>query len=488
MKTATTILLLLSALGCVSPPSSTSFDSWSRFRGPNGTGVAEGEPLPAALDEEHTLWRTELPPGHSSPVVEGNRVFLTALDGEELRTLALDAADGRVLWSVAAPRPRRERFDQRNHAASPTPAVDAGRVCVFFPEFGLLAYDHEGGELWRVPLGPFENVYGMGASPILVDGVCVLPCDQNRGSFVVGVDARTGEVLWKVDRPLATSGHCTPIVRTAVDGRHEVVLPGSFLLDAYAPSSGERLWWVEGLCFEMKSVPLLHEGTIFINGYGSPMNDPGQVIDAGGFEDVLAERDADGSGTIEAGEMPAGRVAAWFSFVDLDGSETLDAKEWGYLRAALASRNGLLAIRPEPAGAEEPPRGDRTEGGVVWSYHRSIPQLPSCLVYEDVLYMLADAGGLVTTLDPRTGALLERGRIEEAVDNYYASPVGGDGKVFLVSEAGLAIVLPGGGSLEPLSVTDLGERCYATPALAEGRVYLRTERALYCFSDADQVR
>jgi len=449
---------------------------WSRFRGPNGTGVSPAGRLPDRLDEEHTLWRTILPPGHSSPVLCDGKVFLTAFEGENLWTYALSAENGDVLWRQRAPRSRNDKIDGRNNAASPTPAVDGRCVCVFFADYGLLAYDHRGDELWRVPLGPFDNVYGMGASPVLVDDVCVLACDQNTNSFVLGVDRISGEVLWRTERPLATSGHCTPIVFTAEGGEPEVVLPGSFLLDAYSPRTGERRWWVNGLCFEMKSVPVLHGETIYINGYGSPMNDPGQMVEVGNFDDVVVEHDADGAGQIDRAEMPPGKLVPWFGFVDLDGSGNLAAKEWGYLKSALASRNGLLAIR---AGGE----GDMSDEGVLWSYHRSIPQLPSALVFDDVLYLLNDAGGLVTTLDPSSGEVLGRGRIEEAVDNYYASPVAGDDKVFLISEAGLAVVLPAGGSLEPLSITDLQERCYATPALAEGRVFLRTERALYCFAN-----
>ena len=114
---------------------------------------------------------------------------------------------------------------------------------------------------------------------------------------------------------------------------------------------------------------------------------------------------------------------------------------------------------------------------------RPVPQLPSPLVYEDVLYMLNDSGGLLVTFRPATGEVIEKGRLEDAVDTYYASPVAGDGKVYLVSEHGTVVVLPSGGGLEPLSVTDLGENVYATPALAEGRVYLRTVDALYCFGD-----
>ena len=138
---------------------------------------------------------------------------------------------------------------------------------------------------------------------------------------------------------------------------------------------------MSGLSFEMKSVPLLHDGIVYINGYGSPLNQPGNQVEVDPFDAVIAANDADGDGRIGADEMPEGRAAAWHGFMDLDADGTLDTGEWQYLRDALASLNGMLAIR---AGGE----GDRTADAVVWSYRRSVPQLPSPLLIDDVLYML----------------------------------------------------------------------------------------------------
>jgi len=120
-----------------------------------------------------------------------------------------------------------------------------------------------------------------------------------------------------------------------------------------------------------------------------------------------------------------------------------------------------------------------TEESVVWAYRRSVPQLPSPLVYEDVLYMLNDSGGLITTFHAKSGEVIERGRLTDAVESYYASLVAGDGKVYLVSETGIVTVLPAGGSLTPIATSHLDAECHATPALADGRIYLRTETALY---------
>jgi outer membrane protein assembly factor BamB len=313
----------------------------------------------------------------------------------------------------------------------------------------------------------------MGASPVLVGDKVFLACDQSTDSFLIAVSKVDGEIAWKVDRPQATSGHCTPIVYQPDSGAPQLILPGSFFLDAYDTETGERVWWVGGLCFEMKSVPALHDGVIYINGYGTPMNDPGNQIQIPSFEEVLAE-DADGDRAISRSEMPRSRASGFFSFMDLDKDGTLDETEWSYLRAAMASQNGLLAIK---AGG----KGDMTDDSVLWAYRRTVPQLPSPLVYGGALYVLHDQGGLITTLDPKSGDVIERGRLSGAVDNYFASPVGADGKVYMVSQNGLVSVLEAGGSLESLALNDLDELCYATPAIADGRIYLRTGSSLYCF-------
>lgn len=469
--------LALAALLAPSSPQNTG-DDWTRFRGPNGLGVNDSVPLPGNLDPSAATWRVEVPRGFSSPVVRGGRIFLTGHADERLFTLALDLDSGAELWRREAPRAREEHFDERNDPASPSAAVDAERVVVFFPEYGLLAYDHDGQELWRTPLGPFNNIYGMGASPILVDGTVILACDQSRGSYVAAFSGASGEELWRSPRPWAKSGHCTPVVHRPGSGAAQVLLPGSFYLDAYDVTTGARVWWVSGLCPEMKSVPVLHEGVVYINGYASPLNQPGNQVEVPEFAAVIADRDADDDGAISAEEMIEGRVRGYFPFLDLDESGTLDGEEWQYLRDSMASLNGMLAIR---VGGE----GDRTQANTVWAYRRSVPQLPSPLIYRDVLYMLNDQGGLLTTFEPLTGEVLQRGRVAGFADAVYAAPVAGGGQVILASESGLVAVLPAGGSLEPKAVFELGESIYATPALVGGTVLLRSTEALYAFRDDD---
>src|SRR5690242_13429903 len=161
---------------------------WAQFRGPNGTGIGDGVAIPE-LRPGAEMWKVGLPPGHSSPVVSRGHVYLTAFEGDKLLTLALDAKTGKELWRRQPPRDRKEHLDNRNSPASPSPVADRDRVIVFFPDFGMLAYDHNGRELWTVRLGPFDNLYGMGASPVLVDRRVILVCDQSTGSYIAAYEA-----------------------------------------------------------------------------------------------------------------------------------------------------------------------------------------------------------------------------------------------------------------------------------------------------------
>jgi len=469
MRMCVALLLLAGAVSADSPDPA----DWSRFRGPNGSGIGTSRRLPTQFGPTtNVVWKTELPFGHSSPSLTKDRIFLTAARSNRLVTIALDRQSGKILWERDAPRPRQEKLDNRNGPAGPTPATDGVNVYVFFADFGLISYDMNGKERWRVPLGPFNNLYGMGASPVLVGDVVVLVCDQNTDSFILGVNQRDGRVRWKTARPEAHSGHSTPILYTPAGGKTQIVVPGSFLLTAYAVETGEKVWWVRGLCFELKSTPVVSGDTLYINGFGTPQNQPGSQPAIEPFEEIV-RRYADASGAVTLANLPNGNARSW---IDLDNNNIVSASEWEYYRAAMASENGMLAIR---LGGQ----GDRTDANVRWKYHKSVPQLPSPIVYGNVLYMVND-GGIVTALNPDTGAEIGQGRLKGAIDHYYASPVAADGKIFMLSETGKVVVLPTGGSLEPVSVSDLGDDIYATPAISGDRIYIRTRNWLYAFGQS----
>jgi outer membrane protein assembly factor BamB len=461
---------LLVAAGSVTAADTADPGGWSRFRGPNGSGISTSTRLPTEFGPTHNVvWKTALPFGHSSPALTRDRIFLTAARADHLVTICLDRRTGGVLWEREAPRPRVEKLDSRNGPAGPTPATDGTNVYVFFADFGLISYDMDGRERWRLPLGPFNNLYGMGASPVLVADLVVLPCDQNTGSFIVAVGQRDGRVRWRTPRPEAHSGHSTPILYTPAGGATQIIVPGSFLLTAYAVASGEKLWWVRGLSFELKSTPVVSGDTLYINGFGTPENQPGAQKAIEPFDDIRKQH-ADARGVVTLANLPNGRARSW---IDLDGDGNVSADEWEYYRAAMASENGMLAIR---MGG----RGDVTDTNLRWKYHKAVPQLPSPIVYGNVVYMVND-GGIVTTLHPETGAELGQGRLKGAIDHYYASPVAADGKIYMASEKGKVAVLQPGGGLEPIAVNDLDDDIYATPAISDNRIYLRTRGWLYCF-------
>ena len=447
---------------------------WSRFRGPNGSGISTATGIPTEFGpDRNVVWKLPLPPGHSSPILFGDRLYLTAFRSDSLVTFAIDRLKGQIIWERPAPDVKTKIVDKRNNPASPSPAVDATGVYVFFPDYGLIAYDLAGKELWKMPLGPFNNIYGMGASPVIVGDMVLLACDQSIGSFLMAVNKRTGAVRWKTPRPEAKSGHATPILWRAPDGRDQILLPGSFLLTAYDLASGEKRWWVRGLSFEIKSTPVIAGDTLFINGYGSPENEAGRNIKVPPSDEVWPTADADKNGVLSKAEFPKFSQAFWFEYMDLDTDGTLNKDEWEYYRAAISSENGMLAIR---LGG----RGDTTEKAVKWKYHRSVPQLPSPILVAGVLYMAND-NGIVTSLNAETGELIKQGRLTSPPQNIYASPVFADGHLFFTMQRGAIAVLKPGGDLTPVVVNDLKEDCYATPAFADGRIYIRTVSALYAF-------
>jgi outer membrane protein assembly factor BamB len=455
---------------------SGSATDWPRFRGPNGAGVSETSSLPTEFGpEKNLIWRVALPPGHSSPILAGGRIFLTAYQGDRLLTFSLDRSSGEILWRREAPRDRKEPLDTRNSPASPTPVSDGKNIYAFFGDYGLVSYGLDGNERWRTPVGPFTNVYGMGVSPVLVDDKVVLVCDQSKGSFIAAFGQKDGKLRWKTPRPEALSGHSTPGVIRDASGRSLILAPSSFRMDAYSAETGESVWFLHGLASEMKSLPIVDGETIYINGYNTPENDPGKQVAIAPFEDVLKQNDANKDGKISKEEAPDQRTKTLFKFLDLNNDGLLDADEWKTYAAAMGAENSLMAIK---AGG----RGDVTTTNVKWKYQRAIPQLPSLVLYRGVLYMIND-GGVLTTLNPATGEVYKQARLRASSDRYFASPVAADGKVFIAANSGVVAVLKAGGDQELLAANSLDEEIYATPAIADGRIYIRTAAALYCFGE-----
>jgi hypothetical protein len=352
MRIAAFTLVAALALGRSSGTAEPAGVDWSRFRGPNGTGISDATGLPSDFGpSKNVVWKAAVPAGHSSPVLTRTHVFLTGHDGDKLLVLAFDRATGRELWRREVPRTRKSRLDGPNGPASPSPVTDGNRVYAFFQDFGLVAFTVDGKEQWRLPLGPFNIFYGFGSSPILVDDTLLLSVDQDSGSYLLGADARTGKVRYKIDRPGVISGYSTPTVYQPKTGPKQILIPESFQLSAYAVNDGHRVWWVRGLACEMKSVASIDGDTVYVNGWGMPQNQPEQHVATVPFEEGLKRYDKNGDGKVGSdeisGDAPMDKMLSpkyGFPFFDLDRDGKLDAKEWEIFRAMLASENGLIAF------------------------------------------------------------------------------------------------------------------------------------------------
>jgi outer membrane protein assembly factor BamB len=444
---------------------------WPQFRGPMGHGVSPDKNLPVEFGPtKNVVWKTAIPPGHSSPILVGPRIFVTAHEDEKLFTIALDRATGKVLWRREAPRPRKEFMQQTNSPASGSPVSDGQNVYVFFGDFGVLCYGVDGEERWRLPLGPFNNANGHGSSPALIDDLLVLICDQDTDSYVLALDKATGKQRYRIERPEVTRSYSIATVYRPKNGPAELIIPGSYFTVAYNLATGEKLWWVRGMSWQQKSAAIVDGDVLYVCGWESG-GDTETPPPTPTWAEAIAKYDTDKDGRLTPAEaLPEFRA---FGEYDLDRDRLMNEREWGFYRARKGSTNSLLAIR---MGG----RGDVTDKRVLWRYRKSLPNVPSPLLYQGVLYLVRD-GGIMTSLDPRTGQPLKVERLRGALDRYWSSPVAGDGKVYVLSEAGKLTVLRAGGDWEILAQNDLEDVCFATPAIGDSRVYVRTKGALYAF-------
>lgn len=449
-------------------------EDWLQFRGPNASGVSNNTNLPVEFGpSKNVVWKTSLPAGHSSPVLAGDRVFITAFDDTNLYTFALDRKTGKIQWRREAPRPRKQELHKSNSEASPSPVSDGKNVYVFFTDFGLISYGPDGNERWRTPLGPFTNPFGMAASPVLVGKTLLQSCDAEAGSFFIAVDKDTGKQKWRVERPEFTRGFSTPVIYRPAGGPVQALLAGSYQLTSYNVETGEPVWWYRGLTWQLKPTPLLHNDRMYILGWAGG-SDTGQQEQVQNFEEVLKTWDTNKDNLLQKAEIPDKKITGdWASF-DLDADGALGTRDWKQYQSRRQAQNSFQAVK---LGT----KGEVDSSNVLWRYTKSLPNVPSPLLYKDVLYLMKE-GGILTTINPEDGSVWKQGRLTGAISPYFSSPVAADDKVYMVSEAGNVVVLKAGKEWEILKVNDLDDQAYATPAIADGRIYLRTRSTLYCFA------
>jgi outer membrane protein assembly factor BamB len=431
----------LAMAAAVMASASVAASDWPAWRGPAGTGSTTETKLPDRWSAtENVAWKVPLGGlGVSSPIVSGNRIFVTSQVGSGVRAPGnhprlvqggnADAAGERALQAAAAAGDRTffvvEAFNRadgkrlwqyrveaagnlpgvhdKHNLASPSPVTDGQMVYAWFGTGQIVALDMEGKLVWQRHLGteisPFDVIWGHSSSPTLFEDSLLLLCDHAPASYLLAVDKRTGKERWRADRGKGKLSYSTPLVVDTPAGP-ELIVNSSERVDAYNPRTGALLWYTGTTNRFPIPMPVFHDGTIYMSrGYRS---------------------------------------------------------------------GPYMAIRPGG-------RGDVTGTHIVWEAQTGAPYISSLVHDGGLIYMATDVGG-VTVVDAKTGQRVWQQRVEGI---FSASPVAGDGKVYFASETGETIVMKSGSTPEVIARNDIGERLMASPAISNGQIFLRTDGHLF---------
>lgn len=454
-------------------------EDWLQFRGPRGTGISSSKlklPVDIASDK-HVLWKQAVPPGHSSPVVAKDRIFLTAVRDKQLLTIGLDRQTGKPLWEREAPYETLEEIHRTGSYAQSSPATDGEIVVSFFGSSGLHAYDRNGKPLWSHRMGPFKNDFGAGSSPIIVDDSVILVEDHDVDSFIASYDKQTGKQKWRTDRSEFFRNYATPVI-WEVNGKKEIVCSATLRIVGYDFETGVEKWTVTGVARIINMTPVIGPDNLLYAACFSPGSEGEDRIVPPSVEEIFAA-DTNKNGTIEEGEFPDNPLKRRFSQIDRNKDGHITQEEYRAVSRALGEgRNVVLAVKPGGTG-------DITKTHVKWEFTKQIPYCPSPLLYEGVLFMVKD-GGILTSLDAETGKVIKQGRLK-STGGFYASPVAGDGKIYMISQDGNLSVISAKGEWEELHSTKFEADGHGTPAIVNGRIYARIGNQLYCFGIPDQT-
>ncbi len=449
--------------------------NWPQFRGTDGSGVApEGRPPVDFGPQKNVVWRVALPPGHSSPCIWGERIFLTAAEKGRLETLCLSRKDGTILWRQSVPVEKIEPTHRIASPAAPTPATDGERVYVYFGSFGLLAYDLEGREQWRKALPVPVVEFGASSSPVIAGELLVQVCDQDVDSYLLAVDRKTGKTAWRTERTEFRRGFATPLVWRH-DGIEELVVCGSVWLRGYDLRDGKERWTTRGMARVANASPVAGEGMVFVSSWNIG-GDPGDRLNLPPYKEFAEKNDKNKDGKFAKDEFPVGPFRDRFSQFDANKDGVVTVEEYEAMEMMFAqAENALFAVRPGG-------RGEVTSTHVAWKVGRDLPYISSPLYYQGRVYTMKN-GGMFSCYHAKDGKAAYSAERVGVVGDYYSSAVAADGRIYVASQRGVVVVLAAGDQFKVLARNDLGESVMSSPAVVDGRIYLRTEKHLYCFGE-----
>lgn len=468
------------AAGGEAPDWSLAADDWPQFRGPNATGVSlSTSPLPTEFSRERNVrWSIELGDGVASPIVVNGRVYITAMSEHNvLSVYALDARSGALCWRQDLPLGELPAITPPNSHASSTPACDGQRVYVYASTLGLLALSVEDGSVvWRHPLPVPQYLMDWGAagSPIVWQDMVIFNQDDDLDSYLLALDAPTGSVRWKTPRPEMLAGYAVPVICQA-GGRSEIVVAGTGKLKGYDPASGRELWTCNSLLRTIMTSPVVQRDMIYlaVQSYG----DADRTLKYA----LLEWKDTNQDRLITPDELPPA-FAERFAQADRDDNGALDEQE---LEHAFQSPDNMVGGGSTVQAVRAGGSGDVTQTHLVWELHNRAPSnMSSPLLVGEQLFMVK-RGGLCSAFEAATGKPLWQLKRLQNLGEYYASPVSGDGKIYIAGENGFIVVLKCASELTVLARNDLGGVCVATPAISAEALFIRTRDRLYCIAADD---
>lgn len=454
-------------------------EDWPQFRGARTSGVSlSKQPLPVEVAPDSlVIWKTTVPAGHSSPILSKDRIFLTTASEEKLSTVALDRATGAIVWEAIAPHEKFEKIHKTGSRAQSSPVTDGEIVVSFFGSSGLFAYNQNGELLWSHRMGPFKNDFGAGSSPIIEGDLVILVQDHDVDSFIAAYNKKTGKEVWRTDRSEFLRNYATPAI-WEVEGKKQIVVSATLRIVGYDLESGKEVWTVKGVSRIVNMSPIVGPDNTLYAACWSPGNDGEERVTPLTVDELFAA-DADGNGTIEESEFPEHPLKRRFTQLDRNKDSHISRNEYEVVsRTHAEGKNVFLAIAPGG-------HGDITKTHVRWEQSKQLPYCPSPLYYGGHLYMVKD-GGILSVLDASNGKVLKQARLK-ATGNYYASPIAGDGKIYLLSQNGELTVLSAKAGWDEIHTVNFDADGHATPAIADGRIYVRVGDQLYCFGFLNQT-
>ena len=448
--------------------------NWPQVRGEGGLGIGTGEPLVTFSAEKNLKWKVEVPHGHSSPCVWNDKIALTGLSEGKLVTFCLNKADGRELWRVAVPATKVEAAHRIGSPAAPTCCTDGEKLITYFGSFGLLAYDWNGKELWKKPLPAPVVEFGTSSSPILVEGKVILVVDQDVRSYMIALDVKTGAEVWRVDRKEFRRGFSTPFIWKH-GGEQELVVSGSLWTRSYDLKDGRQRWSVAGMSRVSNTSPIGTEDVLLVCGWNVG-GDEDDRVEMEAYDTFLVAQDHDKNGLLTEAEFPEGPLRDRFTIIDADKDGRVTKDEYNVMRAMFAkAENQLCAIKPGGSG-------DITKTHVVWSQKKQLPYVFTPVVANGRIFTVK-GGGLASAYEVESGSPIYQGeRLELASGEYYASAVTAGNRVYVVSQRGVISVLDAtSDKLSVLARNDLKAPVFASPAIVDGVIYIRTDTRLFAF-------